>query len=88
MNSPFFSLNWRDLGKGILVAFLATALSSLMAILNAGHLPDLSQLQHAAIVGATAAAAYLLKQFITNSQGSIATTEPKKMDQAPNNAQA
>lgn len=77
MNSKFLGLNWQDAAKGLLVAVLTAFLTALIPMLEAGTWPSKSQLLQAAIAGVTAAAAYLLKNVLTNSQGQIGKQEPK-----------
>ena len=74
-NSNFLKLNLNDLAKGLVVAFISTALVSVVDILNAGHLPGAEELKVAASVGLAAAASYLLKNLLTNSQGNLFKSE-------------
>jgi len=69
--SNFLNLNIDDLVKGFIVAFLSTALTGLIATLDSGALPTLSELKSAGVVGLTAGISYLLKNLLTNSQGVI-----------------
>ncbi len=73
--SSFGKLNWGDLGKGILLAFLTAVIGSLTAVLEAGDLPTLGQLQGWALTGLAAAGAYLLKNIFTNSKNELAKKE-------------
>ena len=74
-NSNFLKLNVNDLTKGLVVAFISTALVSLVDILNAGQLPGAAELKVAVSVGLAAAASYLLKNLLTNSQGNLFKSE-------------
>lgn len=74
--SSFFSINWKDFGKAVIVAFLTAFVQSLIVVIDGGALPTVSQIKAAAISGAIAAAAYLLKNLLTNSDG-----QPLKKDQ-------
>jgi VIT1/CCC1 family predicted Fe2+/Mn2+ transporter len=69
--SNFLNLNVDDLVKGFIVAFLSTALTGVVATLDSGALPTLTELKSAAIVGLTAGISYLLKNLLTNSQGVV-----------------
>lgn len=69
--SNFLNLNLNDLLKGFIVAFLSTALTGIIATLDSGALPNLTELKGAGIVGLTAGISYLLKNLLTNSQGVI-----------------
>lgn len=75
--SKFLGLNWQDAVKGLIVAVLTAFLSALIPMLEAGTWPSKSQILQAVIAGVTAAAAYLLKNVLTNSQGQIGKSEPK-----------
>lgn len=75
--SKFLGLNWQDALKGLIVAVFTAFLTALIPMLEAGTWPSKPQLLQAAIAGVTAAAAYLLKNVLTNSQGQIAKSEPK-----------
>ena len=77
MGSGFLNLNWADLGKGILVAFLTVVVGGVGTALNAGALPDLATLGSLCLAGLAAAVAYLLKNLFTNSQNQLAKPEPK-----------
>lgn len=74
-NSSFLGLNVRDAVNGFVVAFFGTALTGLIAILDGGRLPENEEIKAAAIVGLTAGLSYLLKNFLTNSQGQLFTKE-------------
>ena len=74
--SKFFNLNWADLGKGLLVAFLTALLGGILELLQAGTLPTpWVAFQPILEVSLSAAVAYLLKNLFTNSEGQIAKGE-------------
>lgn len=75
--SNFGSLNWLDLGKGVLVAFLTVFLGSLYTGLSQGAFPSGSELATWAASGLAAGVAYLIKNLFTNSSNELAKTEPK-----------
>jgi VIT1/CCC1 family predicted Fe2+/Mn2+ transporter len=75
--SVFGTLGTRDLVNGLVVAFLSSFLTGLVATLEAGTLPTLAQLKSSLLVGLAAGVSYLLKNFLTNSQGQLMTTEGK-----------
>jgi len=79
MNSNFLNLNWKDLAKAAVVLFLSTLVASVYTAISATpiHVPTVPELIGDAKVAAIAAVSYLLKQLITNSNGSIGT-EPTK----------
>ena len=74
--SKFFNLNWADLGKGLLIAFLTALLGGLLELLQAGTLPTTwVMFQPILEVSLSAAVAYLLKNIFTNSEGQLARGE-------------
>ncbi len=73
--SNLFSLNWKDVGKGFLVAGLTVIVTGVGTALNAGRFPTLQELGSLALAGLGAGVAYLLKNFFTNSNNQIATPE-------------
>jgi len=74
--SKKFSISWRDALHGFITAFLSASLAGIIDILSAGVLPDLAHLKTHMFIGLSAGIAYLLKKFITNSEGKF-TPEPK-----------
>lgn len=74
MKSVFLNLNLADLGKGLLVAVIAAVLAYLMGCIESGGLTTVN-ITEVLTVSATAAIAYLFKNFITNSEGELATRE-------------
>ena len=75
-NSKFFNLNWADLGKGLLIAFLTALLGGLLELLQAGTLPTTwVAFQPIFELSLAAAVSYLLKNLFTNSEGQIAKGE-------------
>ena len=77
MKSDFLSINWRDLGKGAVVALITAALASISLAIEAGQLPTVAQLKTAGLAGIVAAIAYIIKNFFTDS-----TAEAKKRIEA------
>lgn len=73
--SNFLNLNLDDLIKGFVVAFLSSALTGLIVILDNGALPNAAELKSALVVGITSGLSYLLKNLLTNSKGQIAKSE-------------
>jgi hypothetical protein len=76
MKSKLFSLDWRDLLNGLLIAFLAALIDGIIKILNTGAVFDWPHLQPVVIAGISAALAYLLKSLSTNSHNQLFTREP------------
>jgi hypothetical protein len=77
MKSKLFTLDWRDLINGLLIAFLAALIDGIIKILNAGAVFDWPHLQPVLIAGISAALAYLLKSLSTNSHHQLFTREPR-----------
>jgi hypothetical protein len=73
--SDFFKLNSYDVVKGFVVAVLTSILSAVVGTLTNGEFPTLEQFKGIAIVGLSAGVAYLLKNWLTNSQGTLGTAE-------------
>ncbi len=77
MNSNFFSLNWLDLGKGLLVAVIGSILTAVYQAIQAGQLTwTWAFFQPIVLTGVAAGIAYLIKNFFSNSAG-----EPLKGEQ-------
>lgn len=75
-NSKFFNLNWADLGKGLLIAFLTALLGGVLELLQAGELPTTwVAFQPILELSLAAAVSYLLKNLFTNSEGQLARGE-------------
>jgi len=77
MNSNFFSLNWLDLGKGLLVAVIGAILTAVYQAIQSGQLTwTWAFFQPIVLTGVAAGIAYLIKNFFSNSSG-----EPLKGEQ-------
>lgn len=75
--SSFLAINWADVGKGFLIAFLTVVVGGVLSFLNLGVFPSLSDLGSLAIAGLAAGIAYLAKNFLTNSENKLFSGEPK-----------
>jgi len=75
--SNLFSLNWKDILKGFLVAVLTVIITGLGTSLQSGKLPTLAELGTLALAGLGAGVAYLLKNFFTNSNNELGKPEVK-----------
>ena len=76
MNSSFLSLNWMDLLKGLLVAVIGAILTAVYQALQAGTMTfTWAFFQPILLTGLAAGIAYLIKNFLTNSQGFPLKTE-------------
>ncbi len=77
MRSTFLSLNLRDFIKGLVLAVLAAVIAYAYEAVQAGTLFDIAFLKSSGMVALSAVLAYLVKNLFTNSEGKIATPEPK-----------
>ena len=76
MNSKFLSLNWMDLLKGLLIAVIGAMLTGIYQGIHARTLTfTWTFFQPIVLTGIDAAFAYLLKNFLSNSQGEPLRTE-------------
>lgn len=75
-NSSFGSLNRKDLINGVVIAFLAAFVGSLVELLKGGSFPSWEQLKGVGLVSLTAALSYIVKNLFSNSQGETFTKEP------------
>ncbi len=76
MKSPLFTLDWRDMINGLLVAFIAAVLTGIIDILQKGAVFDWPAIKVVLIAGLIAALSYLLKSMATNSRNQLFTKEP------------
>ena len=76
MKSKLFTLDWRDLLNGILVAVLTALLTGVIDILGNGAVFDWIHIKPVLIAGLSADCAYLLKSQSTNSRNQLFTKEP------------
>jgi len=76
MKSKIFTLDYRDLINGLLIAFLAAMIDGIIKILGSGAVFDWPSLKIVLIAGISAALSYLLKCFATNSHNQLFRKEP------------
>ncbi|HMG14783.1 MAG TPA: hypothetical protein VK590_05025 [Saprospiraceae bacterium] len=76
VHSKKYTLKIIDFTKGFVVAFITGGLTALTEVLSAGSLPT-GGLKSYLIAGLLAGIAYVMKNWLTNSEGKIAA-EPKK----------
>jgi hypothetical protein len=76
MESKLFTLDWRDLANGLLIAFLAALLDGIIKILDSGAVFEWPTLKPVLIAGISAALSYLLKNLLTNSRNQLLRKEP------------
>ncbi len=77
MGSTFLNLNWADLGKGLLMAFLTIVVTGLYTSLSATppHFPTGAEWGTLLLMGLASAVAYLIKNVFTNSSGEVLKKE-------------
>jgi hypothetical protein len=76
--AKLFSINYRDLFKGMIVAVITAVMTFIVNELQSGSVIDLKLFKRMAVTAAIAFFSYLLKNLFTNSQDEFATTEPLK----------
>jgi hypothetical protein len=76
MKSKFLTIDYRDILKGIFIAFMTAILTGLLKMLEAGAAFDWPTIKPLLIAGACAAISYVLKNLLTNSNGQMFTREP------------
>lgn len=74
--SKFFTLNWRDALKGLLLAVLSAVITFLYEVFQAGPVTfDKEFLGKVGLIAVSTALAYLLKNLFENSEGDLAKKE-------------
>jgi len=77
MKSKFLTLDWKDLLRGLLIAFLTAVLTGVINILDTGAIFTWLTIKPVLIAGISAALSYLLKCLATNSQDQMFKREPR-----------
>ena len=77
MKSKFLTLDWKDLSRGLLIAFLTAVITGVINILDTGAVFTWETLRPVLIAGISATLSYLLKCLATNSQDQMFKREPK-----------
>ena len=75
MKADFLNLNWKDFGKGAIVAVLTAVLATLTTLLQTGVLFDKASLPVIGTAALSAFIAYIAKNLFTNSQNQFLVTE-------------
>jgi len=81
MKSKLGNLHFKDILKGALVAMLTIIATSLLSIIESGNLMSLMEwivIKPILIAGIGGFLAYLLKNFLTNSDDKVLKKEVKK----------
>jgi len=77
MKSKFFTLDWKDFSRGLLIAFLTAVFSGVIELLDTGSIFTWLTMKPVLIAGISAALSYLLKCLATNSQDQMFRREPR-----------
>lgn len=73
--SKFFNVNLADLGKAALMVAIITILTAFLPTFTSGDFPTFDAILAALKSGVTGGIAYLIKNLLTNSNGSFLTKE-------------
>lgn len=84
MQSVLGKLNLRDILRSLVVAFLVTFGGLLLPMIEAGQLPTWPDLVATLKFSAVATIAYLLKNWLTNSQDKMLAKESPSVSQQAN----
>jgi len=68
VTSKQFTINWRDIVKGLITAFLTAFVTSVYQWISNGSFPTADQFKTAGLIGLSAAMAYLIKNFFTPAE--------------------
>jgi hypothetical protein len=74
-SSKLFSINIRDIAKGIILAVLSAVITFLYSAIQAGDWWNKTTLKEIGVVALTAFLAYVIKNFLTNSSDGILKPE-------------
>jgi len=77
MKSKFFTLDWKDFSRGLLIAFMTAVISGVIELLDTGAIFNWLTMKPVLIAGISAALSYLLKCLATNSQDQMFRREPR-----------
>lgn len=75
--SEIYKLNVKDLIKGFIVAVLSIVVTGLITSLNSGLMPSIQELKVLLVTGLGSGLAYLLKNFLTDSEDKFLGSEKK-----------
>jgi hypothetical protein len=67
--SNFGTINWADILKGFLLAAITAVITGIYQAIQTGGLPSMADLQTIGIVALGAGLSYLIKNLLTNSDG-------------------
>jgi hypothetical protein len=73
--SSFLTVHWKDFVKGFFISFLTAFLTTVVQMLQDGSIPTLGEFRGAGIAGLTAGLAYVIKNWLTNSNDQLLKKE-------------
>lgn len=77
--STFLSVNVNDFLKGLLMIVITSIVTGFYELLTAGTVLTWDTIKPILLAGVTAGIGYIIKNFLTNSQGQVLTSEPKPL---------
>lgn len=77
MKSKLYIINWKDLAKGFVTSFFTAVLTALVVFINTGTFPTNLEFIGIFKIAFLSGAAYLIKNFLTNSEDEFLTKEFK-----------
>ena len=75
MKSNFLSLGWKDILKGLVMAFLSALLTGIYQLFQTSSALNWITIKPVVFVAIGAMLSYLIKNFFTNSQDQLLTKE-------------
>ena len=76
IKSKFLTISFKDVIRGILIAFMTAILTGIIQMLDKGIIFEWVALKPILIAGISAALSYLLKCLLSNSRDELFTKEP------------
>jgi hypothetical protein len=75
MKSNFLTINWKDFFQGLLLSVLTSVVTGFYELLKTGAALDWTTIKPVILAGVTMGIGWILKNFLTNSDGKILTSE-------------
>ena len=77
MKAKLFSIHFRDITKGIILAVITAVITFAINELQSGSAVDINLLKRMGVTALISFLSYILKNFLTNSKDEFVTPEPK-----------
>ena len=77
MKSPLFTLNWKDALKAVIVAVITALVTGVYQLIQTGSELNMETLKPVLLTSVSAGLAYIIKNFFTNSDDKLLTSEKK-----------